>query len=398
MHRCTCLLRWLHLFSLILLSQKTADAFNPSGARGGMHAFIQQKSRNMAPMCGNTDSEQCIQSFKLQSLCREKTVAEAFRQALHRDSVVVIEPGEKEEAAIAALAAFGAEFFSLDPEVQSSYAPLGEPEESEFHFDQSFPFGYWKSSYKTNDPHKMGWNLFLDTRLRRVRDAAATDSGLEVLPRSLEDVCPGCCSTLIEGQRVLFDMGARVLQMALAGLGGEMPDVQDLVDSPDGLQVGASSATVHRFAWYESELGDAEAADEKECVAFAAHTDGSWLTLIPCSSTPGLEVSTPAGWQSPEKGRSPGRVAVLTGDGLQFLSKSFYSAALHRVVQPPAGSPPRLSAPLLFRASPKYVKNFQENRNSTIGLELEHVKPLSSRVRSWAHDRFLGSNARGEVA
>ena len=292
-----------------------------------------------------------IESFTLESLAADEAAAEAFRCALRRDCVVVLEPDAEGRAAIAALTGFASRFFALAPAVQDSFGPLQEPEPCDAHGGYPMPFGAWRNSYAFQTQRV---NSFLDTRLRRGRPAPSPDGGgLEVLPRGLETVCPGCTPALIEGQRVLFDVAVTALRTALAGVGGRVPHVRDLVDGPDALSPGAASATVHRFAWYPPEApGDRDAS----AVAFDAHTDGTFVTLVPCAAVPGLEVAAADGqWQCPEAGaRAPGSVAVLTGDGLQFLSGAQYPSALHRVTRPPPGSPARVSAPFLLRASPRF--------------------------------------------
>ena len=321
----------------------------------------------------------CTAAVKVFSLDALTSAAPAreFRAALERDAVVILDPSDAQKVALDQVTKFASSFFALTPEEQNRFGPLHEPENSEAHMGQSLPVGAWQSQYSFGREV----NSFLDSRLRRVQAATAADSGLEVLPRGLDRCVPGCREVLIDAQAALLEIGLTALRVAMDG---ELPhDLSDLIDAPEELPVGACSAAVHRFAWYPaspvgasplattgldtsstsssgsrstSGVVDARTATAAD-VAFEAHTDGSWLTLVPCTPVPGLEVETSSGWLKPEVGAPPGSVAVLTGDGLQFLSGSRYRSALHRVVRPTNGAAPRASAPYLLRASPRFVQS-----------------------------------------
>ena len=263
----------------------------------------------------------------------------AFRHALRRDAVVVVMPDESQKEAIAGLSTFATNFFALDSSEQLSFGPLHEPPHCDAHAGVAMPVGTWQSSYSFGRPV----STFLDTRLRRGA------SGLEVLPRSLEAACPGAARQLVDGQAALLRVATTALR---AALDGRLSDalLGDLVDDPAALAPGASAATVQRFARYESAAADAAAAH----VAFDAHTDGTFLTLVPTSDVPGLEVEAGDGWLRPERGAPPGSVVVMSGDGLRFVSGGAYPSARHRVLHPEPGASARVSAPFLLRASPRF--------------------------------------------
>ena len=297
----------------------------------------------------------------------------SFRAALERDAVVILQPSADQKVVLDRVADFASSFFALTPEEQKRFGPLHEPDPSDAHMGQRLPVGAWQSQYTRGREV----NMFLDARLRRTREATASDPGLEVLPRGLEEACSGCHSVLIEAQAALLEIGVTALRVAMDG--GLPASLSDFIDAPEELPVGAASAVVHRFAWYpaspisnlpwatpahegsssssSSGSSDSSEAGNAADVAFEAHTDGSWLTLVPCTLTPGLEVETSSGWIKPELGAPAGSVAVLCGDGLQFLSGGRYSSALHRVVRPTDGSAPRTSAPYLLRASPRFAQS-----------------------------------------
>lgn len=355
----------------VVLCLDVAAGYNPSRpgvgsirkAALGVHRACRSSSQAVASLS--------IEAFTLESICRDGAqgeVARAFRRALKRDSVAIVEPGAKGKAAIAALAKFAESFFALDHAVQDSFGPLHEPDHSDAHCGQRLPTGVWL------DTRRPVVNRFIDTRLRRARHSSPTDCGLEVLPRSaedgsLQDVCPGCHEVLVEGQLALYELGSSLLRTALTFKEGCVPNLTSLVDNPSELAFGVSGSTVHRFGWYpsnssqspegnssQSSMGDTNDTPE---VCFDAHTDSTWFTLIPCSSVPGLEVNTSTGWTCPEEESSLGSVAVMVGEGLQYMTDCQYYAAPHRVMRPSPGSSPRISAVFLMRPSPRFVSKLQ---------------------------------------
>lgn len=88
-----------------------------------------------------------------------------------------------------------------------------------------------------------------------------------------------------------------------------------------------------------------------------AHTDTTFVTVIPCASAPGLEILRPSTgrWIRPEAADDaiPGAdVMLLAGELLQVLGQGRYQAAVHRVVRPVGLLEPRVSTPLLVRGNP----------------------------------------------
>lgn len=85
-----------------------------------------------------------------------------------------------------------------------------------------------------------------------------------------------------------------------------------------------------------------------------AHTDTTFLTVIPCASAPGLEILQPSTgrWLRPEAAgdcEAGSDVMLLAGELLQVLGQGQYKAAVHRVVRPAGLPDPRVSTPLLVR-------------------------------------------------
>ena len=71
--------------------------------------------------------------------------------------------------------------------------------------------------------------------------------------------------------------------------------------------------------------------DEADLFGFAPHTDGSFITFLPCSKLPGLEVRTTTGeWIRPPS--IPGTFVVNTGEMLAHYSNDRFVPTPHRVI------------------------------------------------------------------
>ena len=104
------------------------------------------------------------------------------------------------------------------------------------------------------------------------------------------------------------------------------------------------SSTQQRLCLYHAEAN----------VPFEAHTDTTFVTLIPCSAIAGLEVWTEVnGWVRPEEHAGcchEDTVIVMPGEFLHILTAGLFRAAVHRVtrfntlqqgkVDPPSPPPP----------------------------------------------------------
>lgn len=108
-----------------------------------------------------------------------------------------------------------------------------------------------------------------------------------------------------------------------------------LVDDPL-CERSSISTTVMRLCSYDT------------TATFGAHTDTSFLTLIPCANTPGLDVFDGEAWRRPEAHADPETdVLVLPGELLELASNAKFRAAVHRVVV----RAPRVSMPMLLRGA-----------------------------------------------
>lgn len=146
----------------------------------------------------------------------------------------------------------------------------------------------------------------------------------------------------------LFGLSRAVMSAAEGYLGMSGGALESLLDDGTRLSDGQWSSTQHRLCLYHADTN----------VPFEAHTDTTFLTLIPCSSIAGLEVWTEKnGWVRPEEHKeSGGSVVVMPGEFLQVFTAGFFSAAVHRVTRFSSTAlasegkrVTRLSAPLLVR-------------------------------------------------
>ncbi|CAM9991354.1 unnamed protein product, partial [Hapterophycus canaliculatus] len=183
-----------------------------------------------------------------------------------------------------------------------------------------------------------GSDQFLETR--------GAGSG-KLVPGIDGDVAP----EVVEGRRALAAISHGVLRTVVRQ---SLPEVDPsaflgLVDGGEGREDGRGprkmSSTPLRMCRY---------AGGGDGVAFGAHTDTTFLTVIPCASAPGLEIMQPSTgrWVRPEAARKcqPGcDVMLLAGELLQVLGRGRYQAAVHRVVRPAGLVEPRVSTPLLVR-------------------------------------------------
>ncbi|MFT5431670.1 MAG: isopenicillin N synthase-like dioxygenase [Myxococcota bacterium] len=89
---------------------------------------------------------------------------------------------------------------------------------------------------------------------------------------------------------------------------------------------------------------DVDGAPPVGAVRAAAHEDINFITLLPASTSPGLELLTHEGkWVAVET--KPGDLIVDTGDMMRYLTGGRMPATTHRVVNPTANDGGRLSLP-----------------------------------------------------
>lgn len=137
-----------------------------------------------------------------------------------------------------------------------------------------------------------------------------------------------------------------VLPFVPVSSGKKTCDADSNVKSTDMRQQYSSSLL--RICKYVHDVSSC--GPKPKSVSFGAHTDSSFITVAPVSTTPGLEVVDQQGnyWTCPElisesSSGSAGaerssHVLVFVGEFLQVLTKNRFKATVHRVVEFPSSS------------------------------------------------------------
>eukprot|EP00960_Hanusia_phi_P032760 750049-Hanusia_phi.AAC.1 len=176
----------------------------------------------------------------------------------------------------------------------------------------------------SNNVGVVGWgemsdgNEFLEMRL--------TANG-RIFPPTLDDFIPNFTTSTDQARGLLMRASKAVVVAAERKVGLRRGGLSNLLDDGRTHADGSLSSTQHRFCFYKS----------TSQVAFEAHTDTTFVTVIPCSKIPGLEVFSPEeGWIQPEGSCDIDRtssVIVMPGEMLQVLTGGHFRAAIHRVTR-----------------------------------------------------------------
>ncbi|EKX44990.1 hypothetical protein GUITHDRAFT_139276 [Guillardia theta CCMP2712] len=208
-----------------------------------------------------------------------------------------------------------------------------------------------KMSKAANNVGVIGWgqmsdgNEFLEMRL--------TANG-QIFPPSLDDFIPDFTSSTRRARELLMRASKAVVVAAERKVGLRRGGLSNLLDDGRMHADGSLSSTQHRFCFYKS----------SSQVAFEAHTDTTFVTVIPCSKIPGLEVLSPEeGWIQPESSSGVDQtcsVIVMPGEMLQVLTGGQFQAAIHRVTRSSSSeggssAQDRVSAPLLEQIDNKSI-------------------------------------------
>lgn len=176
-------------------------------------------------------------------------------------------------------------------------------------------------------------------------------------------------------QKIRASLAATLLCDELVDDGKPLPATAKISHSE-----GEVSMTPHRLCRYSEEREGEDAAARE---VFGAHTDSSFVTIVPVAAISGLEVYDEEAerWYRPElkarrhwvteqeaRGKDPTLlheqsdggdglpwycryVAIVPGEHLQLCTRNEVPCAVHRVVAG-KGRPARLSAPILLRGRP----------------------------------------------
>ena len=152
---------------------------------------------------------------------------------------------------------------------------------------------------------------------------------------------------------------------------------------------GQVSMSPHRICRYSNDNVDKFSRGKMTSEIFGAHTDTSFVTIVPAAKVSGLEVfdEDSLKWYRPElKARGHARtldpegvtealfpwhcryLVVMPGELLQLTSRNNIPAVVHRVVA--TTDAPRLSAPVLLRARPGTIFDVERYMGSTTKASL----------------------------
>ena len=163
--------------------------------------------------------------------------------------------------------------------------------------------------------------------------------------------------------------------------------VNELLD--DGTYTSSSSnddtsicMSPHRLCRYSYPKNTKENNDSSSSTKakeiFGAHTDTSFVTIIPCASVAGLEVFNEdiSEWVRPEcvakqhydkyhrqNDSTPwysNYVIILPGELLQLMTRSMIVSSIHRVISIQNVNKSRISAPILLRARSNKVMDVEK--------------------------------------
>ena len=138
-------------------------------------------------------------------------------------------------------------------------------------------------------------------------------------------------NSVLEYLAAVQDLGFRLLELLGERL-GLVPD--NFIGSP----TEPPYLLLKEICYY------AQPGDEQRS-GVAPHCDWSWITLLLQDQTGGLEVQGPDGLWRPVP-PEPGILAVNTGELLEVLSRGYFRAAPHRVINP--RERPRISVPVFL--------------------------------------------------
>ena len=249
--------------------------------------------------------------------------------------------------------------------------------------------------YATYDDDAM---QFLETRMLRFSETN------DILPSQIKDMIgENAVQSLTQAFHVLSKIGKDIVTIATAAATQEAnaytPNYNDddavdaaILMTNDLLDDGTSqsntkemdttvSMSPHRMCRYTSKSTSSTDDDKKGEEIFGAHTDTSFVTIIPVAAVSGLEVFDDESnqWIRPEKiarehwekhyqnkdtsnDTIPWHcryVVIMSGEFLQLVTRGMIPCAVHRVVAVTGGES-RLSAPVLLRARSKMVMDIEK--------------------------------------
>jgi isopenicillin N synthase-like dioxygenase len=217
----------------------------------------------------------------------------------------------------------------IDAAVEQSRLVFALPDEAKLKYQkQGHMQGYWPAKTVANfrpgfenerekDATLGGWTFMRD---RAPDDPKVTGNWRHRAMNKWPDpaLVPDFRPTLNRYHQAMLDLGLKLVPVYARALG--LPDDYFAKDFED-------------LEWYSRCNHYDGRPNPGGMLANTAHSDHSFLTLLPISPVPGLQVRTPTGdWI--DVAYQPGVIIVNTGEWLNHLSNGRFLATPHRVAQP----------------------------------------------------------------
>jgi hypothetical protein len=280
----------------------------------------------------------------------------AFLRSLSRSHFAVLRLSSNDSEVIRKLWKASQDFYEL-PTTNDRIEAAGPLRE----IIQGFPIGF--ASFDENE--------FLETRL--------LGPNRQLLPVFNEDVGKSktCIeSSIINGRKCLTNIG----RVAVSAVSSTFPHIPwlELLDDGENLGVEEISSSVLRLCSYRNQAPVMTVPLDQQTVAFGAHTDSTFFTIVPVASTPGLQIfNKDVGWISPEEFCNHDTdVVLMPGEFLQVLSSRTFPCCVHRVLKPHQGGFVRYSTPLLLRGRGGYSLSFLSSEKEKIDSTISDLHGL----------------------
>ena len=180
---------------------------------------------------------------------------------------------------------------------------------------------------------------------------------------------------LVKYQSVCADLGKKIVPLYALALGKPMDFFDDYFKEP--------------IMWTRNAHYPPVKAEENQ-FGISPHSDHSFLSILPFSEVPGLEVLTPQGnWLPADP--VEGGIIINTGEFLNLWSNGRFIASPHRVISPDRD---RISMATFFDAAPDTIANPADFAKKGEELKYDAVSMID--YVCWYIDRNYSSKAGGK--
>eukprot|EP00960_Hanusia_phi_P036831 752546-Hanusia_phi.AAC.2 len=286
------------------------------------------------------------------------TMVDRMVQELSRNHFFVLRMEGEPAVKLKSLREVGRKFFSLPQEEKNRVGKMATVKGLS---GGSIGFARMDSGEKP----RFGGNEFLSVR----------KAGRGNVVPSLRLVSQHADDDILEASDMLSRIGLEVLRELFWHLGLCKEEMRDWIDTGDQSQGDTLSMSEQRFCFYNA---------RRNC-SFEPHVDLTFLTIIPASNQPGLEVlDSCLQWRRPESDLSltDNDVIVLSGQILHLFSGGIFPASIHRVICDSTSFPGgRYSCPLLLRGKENKIVSDKLIRKSQDGVHIA-ADPVKGNIRA----------------